>query len=347
MKKVEELFLFDKELDMLRELIKKQESRIRRMKVKFELKVVNVIIMVAIMVVGVEAVGQESILSQQYDLSKERSLEPQYYHMDVEIIIRASDGSRAKVETYSMRLMGKPANLPAGKANRWICSSFRIKIGENPEVTIPAIEGWSYNFNRSVGIDEYGQVLGIPHAKFESLIDNQGKKLDALVGYQVYNQFVQFHAYVDQFATADLEGGKGIQDLKSIGDKIVFDDYSEDLPLAVGLIIKEGSIYKPGMETLEFKGLSFIDGKSCVLLGIDGGEGSYAMVIEAMPNVNMKTVGGTRYFGDIYVDLASMWLKKAEITVVDVTETSMGGNVIANTTIESHYKIRMMTNKNY
>ena len=110
----------------------------------------------------------------------------------------------------------------------------------------------------------------------------------------------------------------------------------------MGLIIKEGSVYKPGEETLEFKGLSVVDGEPSALLGVDGGEGSYTMVIEAMPNVEAETVGGTRSFGDVYVDLASMWLKKAEITVVDVTETSIGGSVVANTTIESHYSIRAL-----
>ncbi|NQT03417.1 MAG: hypothetical protein HQ580_15420 [Planctomycetes bacterium] len=315
------------------------------MKVKFGLTFVSVIILavVTFMVVEFEAESGESILPQQYDLGRKRSLGLQYYQMDVEIITRGSDGSRAKVETYSMRLMGKPGNLSAGKADRWTCAWFALKIGEGPEVTVPAIEGWSYDFNRGVGIDEHGQVMGIPHAKFESLTDNKGKKLDALVGYQVYNQFVQFHAYVDHFATADLEGGNGIQDLKRIGDRIVLDNFSEDLPLAVGLIIKEGSIFKPGVETLKFKGLSVVDGKSCALLGVDGGEGSYTMIIEVMPDVNAKTVGGTHYFGDIYVDLVSMWLKKAEITVVDVTETSMGGKVVANTTLESHYRIRAMT----
>ncbi len=319
------------------------------MKVKFGLTFVSVIILAAItfMAVGFEAESGESILTQQYDLGKERSLGLQYYQMDVEIITRASDGSRANAETYSMRLMVKPGNLSAGKADRWTCAWFALKIGEGSEVTVPAMEGWSYDFNRGVGIDEHGQVMGIPHAKFESLTDNKGKKLDAVVGYQVYNQFVQFHAYVDGFANPDLEGGKGIQDLKSIGDRIVFDEFPEDLPLAVGLIIKEGSIYKAGEETLEFKGLSVVDGKPCVLLGVDGGEGSYTMVIEVMPNVNAKTVGGTRYFGDIYVDLASMWLEKAEITVVYVTETSIGSQVVANTTLESHYRIRAMTEKEY
>ncbi|MFC1739785.1 hypothetical protein ACFL1G_12175 [Planctomycetota bacterium] len=315
------------------------------MKVKCGLISANVIILTAVlfMVVGCKTEGEESILTQQYDLGKERYCEPQYYHMDIEIITRASNGTRANVETYSMRLMGKPVNPSAGKVVRWTCDWFAIKIGDDPEITVPAMEGWSYDFNRSVGIDEHGQVMGIPHAKFKSLTDNRGKKLDALVGYQVYNQFVQFHAYVDQFATPDLEGGNGIQDLKSIGDRIVVDGFSEDLPLAVGLIIKEGSIYKAGVKTLEFKGLSVVDGKPCVLLGVDGGEGSFTMVMEVTPNVNAKTIGGTRYFGDIYVDLASMWLKKAAITVVDVTETSMGDKVVANTTVESHYRIRAMT----
>jgi hypothetical protein len=319
------------------------------MNAKFRFTLVSLIVVAAVtfMAVGFEAEGEESVLTQQFDLGKKRSLEPQYYHMDIEIITRASDGSRANVETYSMRLMGKPDNLSAGMANRWTCAWFKLKIGEGPKVTVPAMEGWSYDFNRGVGIDDHGQVLGIPHAKFESLTDNKGQKLDALVGYQVYNQFVQFHAYVDGFAAPDLEGGKGIQDLKRIGDRIVFVGFPEDMPLDVGLIIKEGSIYKAGEETLEFKGLSVVDGKPCALLGVDGGEGSYTMVIEVMPNINANTVGGTRYFGDIYVDLASMWLKKAEITVVDVTETSMGGQVVANTTIESHYRIRAMTEKEY
>ncbi len=149
------------------------------MKVKFGLTLINVIILAAVilMVVGVEAEGGESILTQQYDLGKERSLEPQYYHMDVEIITRASDGSRANVEIYSMRLMGKPGNLSAGKADRWTCAWFALKIGEGSEVTVPAMEGWSYDFNKGVGIDEHGQVLGIPHAKFENLTDNAQRRM--------------------------------------------------------------------------------------------------------------------------------------------------------------------------
>ena len=73
------------------------------MKVKIGLTFVSIIILAAVtfMVVRFEAEAGESIFTQQYDLSKERSLGLQYYQMDVEIITRASDGSRANVEKYS------------------------------------------------------------------------------------------------------------------------------------------------------------------------------------------------------------------------------------------------------
>ena len=289
----------------------------------------------------------ESSFPPKYDLGKERSSEPQFYQMDIEIITRASNGSVASVETYSMQLRGQQGDLAAGVGDRWTCAWLALKLGDSPEVTVPEMEGWTYDFNRRVGIDEHGQVLGISHAKFESLTDSKGKNLAPLVGYQIYNQFVQFHAFVDKFATADLDGGKGIQDLKNIGDSIVFDEFSEDLPLAVGLIIKEGSIYKAGKETLEFKGVSVVADKPCALLGVDGGEGSYTMAIEVGPKVISNTVGGTRYFGDIHVDLESMWLKKAAITVIDVTETSIENQVVANTTIESRYRIWSITEEEY
>jgi hypothetical protein len=305
--------------------------------------VVFVFLTVGFEAVGIEMEGVESVLIQQYDLGGERSSDSLQYQMDVEIITRASDGSTANVESYSMRMAGEPVTLSAGETVRWTCNWFKLRLGEVAQVAVPALEGWSYDFNRGVGIDEHGQVLGIPHEKFEGLTDNEGAELDAVVGYQVYNQFIQFHVYVDELATPDLKGGTGIQDLARIGDMIVLDEFIEDLPLAAGLIIKDGSIFRPGVEMLEFKGLSVVDGQPCALLGVDGGEGCFTMVIEVMPNLDAITVGGTRYFGDIYVDLASMWLKKAEIIVVDVTETSMGGNVVANTTIESHYRISAMS----
>lgn len=293
--------------------------------------------------VGIEMESVESVLVQQYDLGEERSSDSQQYQMDVEIITRAGDGSTANIETYSMNMVGEPIALSTEETVRWTCNWFKLQLGEAAEIAVPSLEGWSYEFSRGVGIDEFGQVLGIPHEKFESLTDNEGTELEAIVGYQIYNQFVQFHAFVDELGTPDLSGDSGIQDLVHIGESIVLDDFTEDLPIAVGLGIKEGSIYRPGVETIEFKGLSVVDGRSSALLGIDGGEGSFTMVIEVMPNMDAITVGGTRYFGDLYVDLTSMWLRKAMITVVDVTETSIGGNVVANTTLESRYRIRAIS----
>ncbi len=296
--------------------------------------------LMALATTGPRAASQESPLTQQYDLSRGRSPALQHYRMDVKIITRAGDGSRANVETYRMRLTGNPGDRTAAEADRWTCTRFAIRRGDGPEVTVPALEGWSYEFDRSVGIDEHGQVLGISHARFEGLTDDGGNALSPLVAYQVYNQFVQFHAYVDQIATPDVDGASGIQNLTRIGDRVVLDEPADEFPLDVGLIVREGSVYRPGEVTLEFKGLSVVHGEPSALLGIDGGEGSYSMAVDAMPNVTAETVGGTRFFGDVYVGLTSMWLRRADITVVDVTETSIGGRVVANTTIESHYSIR-------
>ena len=82
---------------------------------KFGSTLTNVVILAAaaFLAVGFTAEGEESLLTRQYDLGKERSLELQFYNMDVEIIARASDGSRANVERCSMRLTGRPGNLSA------------------------------------------------------------------------------------------------------------------------------------------------------------------------------------------------------------------------------------------
>ena len=121
-----------------------------------------------------------------------------------------------------------------------------------------------------------------------------------------------------------------IRDLRRIGDRIVTPSSQEELPLSVGLGIGEGSVFIAGDQSLEFKGLSVVNDAPCVLLGEDAGEGRFTMFIEVMPNVMAKTVGGTRVTGDVYVDLDSLWLQKTEITVIDVTETSLGDQIIDN-----------------
>ena len=51
--------------------------------------------------------------------------------------------------------------------------------------------------------------------------------------------------------------------------------------------------------------------------------------------MEVKTVGGTHYWADIYLDLASKWVKKSEVVVVDMTESTTGDQVLASSVIET------------
>ena len=54
----------------------------------------------------------------------------------------------------------------------------------------------------------------------------------------------------------------------------------------------------------------------------------------------MTTVGGTHYWSDIYLDLESKWVKKAEATVVDIVKTTTGDQVLETAVVETTNIIR-------
>ena len=87
-------------------------------------------------------------------------------------------------------------------------------------------------------------------------------------------------------------------------------------PVDLGSNVAEGSYYKNGEVTLEFKGIGVVNGVACALLGVDSGRGSFAMALRPAPNVEIKTTGGSRYKADIYVNLATHWVSR-----VDADET--------------------------
>jgi len=293
--------------------------------------------------VGFGEESTESILQQEYDLDGERSAEPHFYHMESKVVFHAEDGTRTGVDMYKLRLMGEPGDISAGEADKYTCAGFALQTGGGAEVTIPALEEWSYDFKmqslREGGLDEQGQVFGIPHAKFEGLSDSNGGMLPQEVAYQVYNMFINFHSWCNGFAEP-VRGGKGIQDLKRIGDKIIHEAAFSELPIDLGGQIAEGSTFKNGEITLEFKGLSVVDGASCAIVGFDSGESSFTMFIKPMPNIEVKTVGGSHYQGDIYVDLASKWANKVSMILMDVTKTTMGDQKVASAVVETTLTIK-------
>ena len=278
---------------------------------------------------------------QEYSLDGERSQESHFYHVQLNVVAYSEDVIQASVDVYKLHLMCEPGDRSAGAADKYTCTRFSLQRDGEPEVTIPALEGWSYDFSRKslseVNLDEQGQLFGIPNVKFEGLTDNTGEALPSEVGYQVYSAFLYYHSYCTGLAEP-VKQGKGIHDLKRIGDRVVLESSGIETPIPGGMG-EEGSTFKHGDETLEFKGLSVIDGAPCAIVGFDSGEGSFTMIMKPMPNIEVKTVGRSRYSGDIYLDLESKWVKKVTKVLVDITKTTMGDKKVAGGVIETSLTI--------
>ena len=163
----------------------------------------------------------DSILRQTFDFTVARSPQPQRFDMETVVLTYAPDGKRVNTDVLKLQLKCMPARATGKDADEYTCIRFAVKFGNAPEVTVPAITDWTYSYKvTATGMDEKGQVFGIDHAKFEKLLDSNGQPLPVDKAYYVYNAFIDFHGFCNVFAEPTT-GGKGIQDLKRIGDKIV------------------------------------------------------------------------------------------------------------------------------
>jgi hypothetical protein len=229
-------------------------------------------------------------------------------------------------DIYRERFMVEPGERSAGEADTFTCASFSIQREDDPEATIPSLQGFSYKVNKRLldkaGLDEQGQLYGIPEAEFEELIDSNGEKLPFEVGYQVYSAFFYFHGYSDYPEPA--AEGKGLQHLTRIGDKVVHDAAFQETTIPGSLAVK-GSFWKNGEVTLEFKDLGDVDGKSCGILGLDWGECTWAMPMTIMRPMRLKMAGASTCRGDIYLDLESKLVRRLVTTLSEETVTTMWG----------------------
>jgi hypothetical protein len=57
-----------------------------------------------------------------------------------------------------------------------------------------------------------------------------------------------------------------------------------------------GSSFKNGQITLEFKGLSVVNGKDCALIAYDSGESSFKILMQPTPEMQIQIVGSSHYF---------------------------------------------------
>ncbi len=276
-----------------------------------------------------------TLLEREFELGGDRTAENRIYIVESEFVHFAPDGGRAGSDTFVLELECLPSSLSRSDREEYTCRRFSVRLEGEAPVSIPALEGWSYSF--IWGLDEGGQVFGIDHAAFEDLRTEDDVPLDQETSYLVYNTFIDFHGFCDVFAMPTPSGG-GIQDLKKIGDKIVHAAAHTEPPVNLGSQIAEGSTFKNGEVTLEFKGVSLVEGAPCAVIGFDSGESSFRMIIEPTPKMRIETAGSSHYKGDLYIAMESNWVQKAVMGEIVVSETSLPvaphtiGSVIERTT---------------
>lgn len=287
-------------------------------------------------------------LAQTVDLDNIRlggahSAEPQYFHMQSHYIKYAQNGDLSNQEFYNIVLACEPGD----NGDTYTCLQFRMTL-EDVEYDIPALKNWTYLFNPGPeGMGENGQVLGIPHEKFEGLTTADEQEIDTEHQYAIYNSFVDFHSFNDVF-TASMGDGSGIEDLHNIDDRIIHDAAYSEPPVNLGDNIKEGSVFRNGKVTMTLKGLSRINNKNCALVGFDSGESSFTMKIEAMPNMIVDTNGSSHYFGDLYIDVDSFWLQRAQMAEFVVSETKIPSmNMSIPGTVERRVRIDNISKKEF
>jgi hypothetical protein len=260
------------------------------------------------------------ILQRGFDLARVHSSDRRYYLVETKLVKYNPDGKRSDANTYALNLEYVPAELSGKNESEYICRKFHVQLGSASPSLISALEDWSYVFKW--GYDEEGRVFGIDHTKFEKLETEEGITLPPDVAYFVYNTFIDFHSFCNILAQSTPKG-KGIQHLKKIGERIIHASAFTEPPVNLGSNVMKGSRFTNGEVTLELKGISYVDGMSCALVTFDSGESSFEMIMSPFPKIATKTVGGSHYKGDLYIDLESNWVQKVEMWEIIVHETTL------------------------
>lgn len=266
----------------------------------------------------------EKIWSQKYNLVPQHSKDTQYYEMESKLQKYALDGSIRGTDIYHLYLRCIPS-ASSSKGDEYTCLKFTVQVNNSKAVSIPSLSNWKYffPFEANKGDSSKRQFFDVDHRKFEKLTDENGKNLPLENTHHIYNAFVDFHT-MGVFAEK-TEKASGAQDLKQVGDKIVHAASFSQPPVNLGDQVLEGSYFKNGKITLEFKGLARINKKTCAILEYDSGESSFTMLTRPMADMEVNTKGSSHYWGDIYKDLASGWIQKAVLHELVVSETVVPG----------------------
>lgn len=264
-----------------------------------------------------------TLAERTFALSGARSREPQEYTLETRIVSFAPDGGRGVTDFYRLRLKCTPAAAGSSAGDTFTCLGFAVQFGSSIETDIPALKGMTYVFDLGPANERRdGPILGVPHEPFEKLIDATGRSVPPVNAYHLYNAFVDFHTFCSIFPHP-MGDGAGIEDLPVVGRKILHASAFSGPSVNLGSSVADGSFFKNGEVTLEFKGLGVVGGAECALLGVDSGRSSFAMTVRPMPELEVKTTGSSHYKGDIYLNLATQWVSRVDADETVVTETTL------------------------
>jgi len=282
-------------------------------------------------------------LEGPFDLSIDRAPLTQYFHMQTRFIHIGFDGKRTGVETYLVRLRCTPAAISGKKLDEYSCREFGVQLGGETLATLPALRSFTYEFDYMSGVGGKGPMFGIPQEPFEGLKDDRGNRLAPDICYATYNNFVDFHALSDVFPRP-LKYIKGIEQLKSVGDRIVHPGAFTEAPVSLRGVVRPSSVFRNGELALELKGISLVDDRPCALVNYDSGESTLRMAFIQGKGEDMVMEGGSEYTGDLYIDLESGWVRKVTLNESVVTQTNTAGrpNKIPGYTVR-HILLRLMS----
>lgn len=247
------------------------------------------------------------------DFSRARTEGRHSYNFTTEYRTYAPDGTCTLTEAVSVDF---DLNRAADGAQTLECTRFTLTKGDGTKRTIPALEGWTHVLDLAAA-----EVMGIRHADFDNLVQDDGAPLPPELGYRVYNTFVDFYAFNNVFGDPQPCEGS-IADLKTPGQTIRHFSAFSQPPVNLGGAIKEGSYFKNGCVTLTYDGTRTGE-RTLAIVDFDSGDSSLLMLMEPAPGMKINVKGGSHYWGTLYIDTADMWLEKASFNEVVLSEITI------------------------
>jgi hypothetical protein len=258
--------------------------------------------------------------STSVNLARERQPGARQYLSETDFISHAPDGTILGKDNLTMRV--EVTRSAEGKQTLR-CLEFSHTAPGGIQHTIPALAGWTHELPKG----ETPEVLGIRQGDFTALKYENGQPLPPETGYRVYNTFVDFYAFNNVFAeNAPGTDGKNIGALKTPGQTVIHYSANSKPSLTLGDAVKEGSYFQNGEVTLQLKGWSEVNGNPCTLVGFDSGDSSFVMGMEPAPGMNMKIKGGSRYWGEMYINSKTFWLEESNFREIVLTEIRIRDN---------------------